>query len=675
VGFVLNKTVVIIASLALMGAVLVCGTACAQSSGNPGNDSALAEPLDAADPLAARRESLDLRARVAQLMLVTLSGLYAPNVEDRALLDACPPGGVVLSKAAKPEYVADYVKALHALPGEARLGIPLLIGADPYDLVTRQGGLGTVFLQLPSLLSLAGTGDAAHAARLAELVAGHFETLGFNLCLGPSLELAPSLPRAKGTLNCLGSAPEFVGSAGAAILDTLAERGLIAMPMGFPGGGCNRLQNGPATLLVPRPLLPQQDLAPFVRAVEHGVPVVHVANTLVPTLDPSNRPASVSFAVMHDLLREELGFEGVVVAGPIDAPDMRRLYDPAQAALEALKAGADMIYWSGSGQRVVKAVDTIVLAVKAGTLEETRITEALARIAGLKRRHMLLERKLPAPNSARVLQTGKRYAKDVYEIGRRSITLVQNRAATLPLTKAASLPVGVTGTVGVEELAKALRKHLKAVVQQPIMTARHTGEIEDFEIYRLTAHAEGVRTAVCVFADTQKTVGQRELIRAFKEQGLRVVVVLVGYPTNLPQLLEADAILLAYCDAAAYSQTMKAAADVLAGFAPMYVPEGLDALETRAGKTEDFNALDVVRAPTGRLPVTLAPPFEAGFAVPYNASLAVKKTQWDFGDGKRAKGLIVQHAYQKPGRYPVSVAVTDTHGDTVQAQLWITVDE
>ena len=107
----------------------------------------------------------------------------------------------------------------------------------------------------------------------------------------------------------------------------------------------------------------------------------------------------------------------------------------------------------------------------------------------------------------------------------------------------------------------------------------------------------------------------------------------------------------------------------------MQVPPSLREVTTRVGNVERFNALDVVRAPTGRLPVTLISPFQAGFAVPYNPSLAVEKTQWDFGDGTRAKGIIVQHAFATAGSYPVKLSVTDKHGHTVEADLTVKVDE
>ena len=663
--------------LALMMGCCLLAAAQAQNFGKTDGAAPVTEQSETVDeaPVAEKIASLNLRERVSQLMFVTLSGLYGPNVEDRALLTSFTPGGVVISRGVDPGHIADYVKAVRSLPAEREIGIALFIGTNLYDLAHREGGSPGAVFQLPSLLSIAAAADEHSTARLGKLMAEYLTTLGFNMSLGPSLELAPNLPGARGTVHCFGNDPQFAAAAGCAIINALSESNIVAMPMGFPGGGRNRLANTPAALLTPGPLLAQQDLLPFARAIERGVSVLHVANTLVPTIDPGNQPASLSSVVMRDLLRDKLGFEGVIVAGPMDAPDLRRLYEPARAALLALEAGADMLYWNSAGDHVMKSVVTIAHAVRAGELSESTIDEALARILRLKTDRQLSTRPLPSAKNAEKLRTKRQYKKQTYEIERRSVTLVQNRGNALPLAGKASLPAGVTGVVGVEELTKAMRKHTKAVIQQPIMTAKYAGEIVSFEVDRIVPYVGDLRTVVCVFTDTQKTAGQRELIHGLKGKGVNVVVVLLGYPNNLPQLIEADAIVLAYCDDAAVSETMKAVSDVLLGRAAISVPAGLQDLETQVGKAEKFRVFDLIRAPAGRLPVTLTPPFEAGFAIPYNPSLAVKKVQWDFGDGKRAKGLDVEHLYKEPGRRPVTVAIGDQQEETTEVRFNISVSE
>jgi beta-N-acetylhexosaminidase len=620
------------------------------------------------------KEALELRARVAQLMLVTLNGLYGPSREDKEFLRKNAPGGVVIPVIVKPQDAAEYVIALRSMPIERQSGIPLLIGANLYDLPRHERGAAGSFAQLPSLLSIAASADLTATKRLAELTANHLTTMGFNLNLGPSLELAPTLPEATGGVQHFGHDATFAAEAGRAILETLRANKILAMPMGFPGGGRNRLPKSPATLLTPRVRLAQEDLLPYARAIEQGVSLIHVANTLAPQLDAQSRPASVSSAVMRDVLRGEMKFPGVIVAGPMDSPDIERLYDPAEAAILALEAGADMLYWGEAGQKVSKAIEAIGRAVEGGRLPKARIDEALGRVLKLKKDQDLLARALPKKNKAAALGTKGVYPKEAYEIERRSITLVQNRDNVLPLSKDRSVPVGVTGVVAVDALKAALAKSLKPVVEQPIGTATHVGDIEDFEIQRLTRNSGGIRTVVCVFTHLRRTQGEERLIRAFKENGARVVVVLLGYPRDLPRLVEADAIVLAYCEESACAGSIGAAADVLLGEGPVAVLPAVRELKTKVGKPEVFNAPEVTRSPTGRLPVTLADPFVAGFALSYDTSAAIKKAEWDFGDGERSKDVRTEHAYKAPGRYSVNLTVTDKRDGVSSGAFTVVVE-
>lgn len=624
----------------------------------------------ATEDLAAQQPSLNMIQEVSQLMLVTLSGSPSPSTVDRRLLDRYTPGGVLLPPQIRPADAREYVKALRGI----RSAVPMLIGTNLYDLPKGRSAPNEFFSQLPSLLSVAAANDPDSTARLGELIARELKSMGMNLNLGPSLELAPTLPEVKGSLNCLGSDPNFAAEAGGAIVKALLDNGIVAVPMGFPGGGANRRAKEPAVLVTPRTLLEQQDLLPYRKAVEAGAPMVHVGNTYVPTLERGKVPASLSPAVMRDLLRNKLAFKGVIVAGPMDTNDVALAMDPSQAAIESLKAGADMILWNEAGSRVMKTVDDIVQAVKDGQLSKEVVDAAVKRVVDLKVEQGLKTRELPGEAEASKLERDKKIPETVYEIERRAITLVQNREGILPLTKKGSVPVGVTGEIGVEELYEPLSEELKYVKMQPIVTAKHSGRIMDFEINRLTSHVEGLRTAVCVFTDNGETRTKAELVRALKQKNARVVVVLLGYPSSLPALSDADAIVVAYCSPSAYAETIRAIGDVLLGEAPVSLVAGLRDVKVKAGEPGAFSALHMVHSPAGTLPVTVGEDFKVGMYVPYSAELSLKKAVWDFGDGKKVKEFVAAHTYKEPGRYPVKLTVEDKRGEEHTNTLYAVVE-
>ena len=632
-------------------------------------------PTPEADSVQSKAHTPLLRDRVAQLMLVALQGLYGPNNEDRVLLTQYTPGGVIIPMAVKPRAAAEYVRAIRTLGVEKEKGVPLFIGADVYRLTQHDESLLSTFVQLPSLLAVGAAAHRPATEGVAKLSAEHLNVMGFNLSFGPSLELAPTLAGALGSIHTLGSDAKLAAEAGRVMVETLLAENLLPMPTGFPGGGANRQPRTAATLLTPGPLLAQRDLLPFKEAVAAGAPLIHVANTLVPTLDDESRPASLSAAVMGDLLRGELGFDGIIVAGPLDSPHIQRLYPAAQAAVLALAAGADMLYWERAGPHPMKAVEAVAYAVEHGNFDEGVINAALVRILGLKRDRGLFKRPLPDSKKATVLESKRTYPREAYAVERRAVTVVLNRHNTLPLTNSiASVPLGVTGVIGVSELKDALRKHLKPVVEQPIATARRLGRIEDFEIQRLTSQVQGMRTAVCVLNHMRDYRGQAALIRGLREKGVQVVVVLVGYPANLPHLVEADAIVLAYSQGIHCAQTMKAVADALVGRAPLRILPTAEDLNVAAGEAQTFDVRKVVRTPAGRLPVTIAEPFVAGHAVSYDPACAIKAAQWDFGDGRRAKGLRVEHVYESPGRYTLTLTATDYSGEATSGAFPITAE-
>jgi beta-N-acetylhexosaminidase len=637
-------------------------------------------PELAPDPeiVEALNEQAALRRAVSQLMLVTLEGSSMYTTPDRQLLERYTPGGVIISTVGRPSFAADYVASLRKLPYLERNGVPMLIGTNLFLLPRRDIVQRDYFAQMPSLLTIAAADDETYTRRYAEYLATNLNTMGFNMHLGPSLSLAASISDGRGTVDCLGSNPDFAARAAERIVGTFRDEGILPMALNFPGGSNNRSESDPPVLVTPRNVLQHADLLPYKTAIDAGIRMIHVGNTYVPTLDPEMAPACLSPVVMQDLLRQELGFTGVIVAGPVDAAHIRKQFSPSEAAILSLAAGADMLYWDAGATRVMQTVDDIVAAVVDGKLPQSLIEEKVARIAALKTDAKLMERPLPEKGKALTLEKKKRYPQEAYELERRSITLIYNRNQTLPLTPDKSAPIMVTGVLGSVELHGELASRMKKrtpLLIQPIVTARHAGEIHDFEVDRVTKRAAGLRTAICVFTSEERMGGQVEIVERLKAKGARVVVVLLGYPDGLPRFRNADAIILGYCSPNYVTATVQAIADVLVGNAPMRILPPVRDMETRVGHPESFNAFHVAQSPSGRLPVTIEPPYLAGLSVPYPITDTVKRVEWDFGDGKHAKGEVVNWTYDAAGRYPITLTLTDQNGEVTSGTFHALVTE
>ncbi len=617
-------------------------------------------------------QSMSLRARVSQLMMVTMSGLHGPTAADLAFIQSYTPGVAVIRQILQPEQAVLYSNKLRAV--ERGTGIPLLVGANLNELLRRDRGAPSVFAQFPSLLAIAAIDDDEITAKLGEMMAQHLKLMGFHLHLGPSLDLAPELSGAQGGIHHFGHDPEVAARAIRVLQQNLWAHDVEMMPMNFPGGGTNREGRTPAVLLTPREMMASGPLRPYAAAIQQGARILHVGNTLVPTLDPDPIPASLSPVVLRDMLRIDLKYDGVIVAGPMDTEDIARQFDTADAALLALRNGADMVYWRGSDTQVMRAVDRIVQAVNDGIISETAINSALRRVLAYKEFVASTTRELPTEKKAAALVKQKRYYELAYEVERRAITLVQNRDNVLPLSREESTPVGITGVTGVDELYAILEKPIKQISQQRITTARHIGDIQPFEINRVTSRIRGLRTIVCILTDTLRPQGQLELVQGLRAQGARLVVVLIGYPTHLPLLQEADAIVVAYSDGTNIDATIRAIAEVLLGEGAIQIAPAREDLVVRVGEQRVYDALDVVRAPIGQLPMNLSEFYVAGLAVPYNTEKMIRRAQWDFGNGKRSRDLRTTFTFDAPGRYPVSLTITDQQRNDTSRTFYVVAE-
>ena len=617
--------------------------------------------------------SMDLRARIAQLMVITLSGTHGLSSEDRAFLKIYPPGAVIIHQLPRPSFAPEYLAEIRKYEQVNR--VPLLVGCDLYQLTKQQFKRSEGFSPLPSMLSIAAAGDETAARRLGQILARHMNAMGFDFYLGPSLAQASTLSTAPGTIHNFGNHPAFTTSAGWSLISAFRDNGVIVIPTGFPGGGENRLPGQTAVLLTPQNQLRKKDLAPYIKVIKEGIDFLHVGNVLTPMLDSQKNPASVSYAILQTLLRDELGYNGITLVGPVDHPDIQRRLSPGDAAVMALNNGADMIYWGKADNMTRAGIETIIGAVQSGRLPESIIDAAFERILDHKLRLVPQPRILPKTKVAAKLEGDKKLIEESYQLERRAITLVQNRGQVLPLTKTASVPIGITGVIGVELLHDALEKHLKPIAQQPITTARHLGEIQDFEIDRVVSRAQGIRTAIIVLGEKLRHNGQTRLIRALKKKGARVVVVLLGYPEMLPKVSEADAILLAYTDNNAPEAVLRAIAEIIVGLGPIQVLASTQDFTTKAGELRTFDAAEVVQTPTGRLPITISESYGSGLSLGYAPHLAMKKISWDFGNGMKSKDVSSEIAFTEPGRHQVTLTVTDNNNQVTSGTFNILVLE
>ncbi|HEX5581158.1 MAG TPA: glycoside hydrolase family 3 N-terminal domain-containing protein, partial [Gemmatimonadaceae bacterium] len=277
-------------------------------------------------------------------------------------------GGFILF-GGPAEAVRELTRELHA-----RSRHPLLVGAD------LERGAGQQFVGLtglPPLAAVASLGDVHAVRRAAAITAREARRLGINWDYAPvcDLDVEPDNPIV-GTRS-LGGDPDTVAALAAEWIDACQSQGVLACAKHFPGHGRTRGDSHMELPVVDAPadVLRAQDLVPFRAAIDAGVASIMSAHVAFPALDASGQPATLSRAILTDLLRRELGFDGLVVT---DAMIMEGVLGGGEheAAVRALGAGCDLLLYPEDLPGVARAVDD---ALRAGRLDGERIARSLER--------------------------------------------------------------------------------------------------------------------------------------------------------------------------------------------------------------------------------------------------------------------------------------------------------
>lgn len=266
---------------------------------------------------------------------------------------------------------------LQAAAGAQRVPVPLLIGVD------QEGGtvarLGPPVTQMPAAGNLK---TPEEARRLAEAVGADLRALGFNLNFSPVLDVAR--PGAYIGSRSFGGDPTRVTALGLAEIAGYQAQGVAAVAKHFPGHGATGADSHGEVPVLSLGLkeLDGTDLPPFRSAITAGVEAIMAGHLAVPALDPSGRPATYSRAILTDLLRGELGYDGVIITDSLLMAGAKGV-PPERAPVEALLAGADLLLMPPNLDVAYRAV---LQAVQSGEISQERLDASVRRILTLKRR-------------------------------------------------------------------------------------------------------------------------------------------------------------------------------------------------------------------------------------------------------------------------------------------------
>jgi beta-N-acetylhexosaminidase len=325
-----------------------------------------------------KEQTVGLKRLVGQSIVARL-GAKGP---DQALIQTVKQGrvgGVIVFNKDANKLRADLVTLQQA----ARAGDspPLLV------MIDQEGGDVKRLPQGPpdaSPAQLGKSGDENQSRDQGQATGSYLRGLGVNVDLAPVLDV--SQPNTANTIKSrtFGSDPAVVTKVGVAFAQGLQDGGVVATPKHFPGLGRATVNpDDSAVAIAATSQQLQSDLEPFKGAIEAGAKMMMVSTASYPTLG-SKKQAALSAGIVSGLLRDQLGFNGVVITDDLEAPAVTGTTSPVVAASSAIKAGDDMLLYGRSAGASDRAFKSLVSEVKSGNLNRSLFQEAYDRITSLK---------------------------------------------------------------------------------------------------------------------------------------------------------------------------------------------------------------------------------------------------------------------------------------------------
>ncbi|GAA0982149.1 hypothetical protein GCM10009555_051560 [Acrocarpospora macrocephala] len=330
-----------------------------------------------------------------------------PHQENRARFGVGTPaqvikkfhlGGMILFPGTGNIVDAKQLAQLTAGLRAASPDVPFLIGVDQENgLVSRLGDLVT---KLPGAQTLGETGNPANARAAAKITGTELRALGISMDFAPVADVNVNPKNPVIGPRAYGSDPDLVADMVSAAVKGFHDSGIAATAKHFPGHGDTATDSHTALPVIrhTRAEWERLDAPPFRAAISSGVDAIMTAHILMPRLDSSGDPATLSKKILTGLLRNELGFKGVISTDALNMEGVRAKYGDSEVAVRAILAGADILLMPPD---LPTAYEAILTAINSGRITQTRLDQSVRRILKLKSNRSLYNKNFfPPPNKA-----------------------------------------------------------------------------------------------------------------------------------------------------------------------------------------------------------------------------------------------------------------------------------
>ncbi|MCX5596631.1 glycoside hydrolase family 3 protein [Streptomyces phaeochromogenes] len=463
-----------------------------------------------------------------------------------------------------PHQIADLSNGIQKASLAQPRGLPVLISTDQeHGIVARVGKPATLF---PGAMALGAGGSRTDARTAGRIGGAELRAMGVRQDYAPVADVNVNPANPVIGVRSFGADPQAVAGMVAAQVKGYQSAGVAATSKHFPGHGDTETDShyGFPVIEHTEAQWAELDAPPFRAAIAAGIDSIMTAHIMVPALDPSGDPATLSRPILTGILRERLGYDGVVVTDSLGMEGVRTKYGDDRVPVLALKAGVDQLL---NPPKLDVAWNAVLQAVRGGELTEARLDESILRVLRLKAKLGLLKDPYVTGRGVDRVVGISSHLKAADRIAERTTTLLVNSGGLLPLSRrthrnvlvVGADPASPSGTTGPPTTV------LGAALTELGFTATvlSTGTAPtDATIAKAVAAAQGVDAVLVGTYNVTAASSQRTLVNQLLATGRPVVALAIRNPYDVAQLPDVKAYL------AAYSWTdveLRAAVRVLAG--------------------------------------------------------------------------------------------------------------
>ena len=426
--------------------------------------------------------------------------------------------------------------------------------------IDQEGGIVTRLqsgTDMPGNMALGATRSPEIAHDVGQVIGQELNALGINMNLAPVLDVNNNSDNPVIGVRSIGESPELVAEIGIAYTKGLQSTGVAATAKHFPGHGDTAVDSHLGLPEVPhdKERLMEVELYPFQKAMEANIDAIMTAHVTFPKIDDTkviskkdgteiSLPATLSYKVLTELMREEMGYEGVIITDALNMLAIADHFGSVDAVIRSVKAGTDIILMPVGLEAVVNG---LLEAVESGELSEERIEESVKRILKLKIERGIVKAENPQPiedvvANAEAVVGSVAHKQVEAEAANRSITLVKNDHA-LPLNVASNEKIVVVGNTYIEDLYTSIKTHHENTV-----LIKASGPLTNTQLQQLQdASAVIVGTNTSTVSARDPNSAQMRLVNQLIEQAdAPVIGVGIRNPYDIMAFPNIDAYLAQY---------------------------------------------------------------------------------------------------------------------------------